>query len=183
MGEICDDFPVEIGVELNYEKPWQSQRIQDTAFQEGNRITKNSDVWGRKRSINIEWKSARLRYLRPFHLSLDVTAKGYWLFPSCNLTSYKSTSFLQGVILLKPKYDHVTSLVETLQRLLSVSGQGSIWSAFYSRPLKLLPLPAPPLPPAHGLSCCTARGIANFRLSLASVGHCLFCSSPQEAPL
>lgn len=37
-------------------------------------------------------------------------------------------SFLQGVILLKPKYDHVTSLGKTLQRLLSVSGQGSIWS-------------------------------------------------------
>lgn len=29
-----------------------------TAFQEGNRITKNSDVWGRKRIKNIELKAS-----------------------------------------------------------------------------------------------------------------------------
>lgn len=53
MGDICDNFPVEVGVVLNYEQLWQSQRIQETAFQDGNRIAKHSEVWGRKRSINI----------------------------------------------------------------------------------------------------------------------------------
>lgn len=48
--------------------PGKVKGYKRTAFQEGNRITKNSEIWGRKGSINIELKASMAEVFKALSL-------------------------------------------------------------------------------------------------------------------